>query len=167
MNDVERALFEKNQKNQMLKSMYYNRYLLVRYVTAIFFFTNVYWLISLVVSHSLLYLLPLALIIVVILSVAEQVKIYSSPTNHAKYTKFCFMTLLIANVILLLPSCFSSSFAHLYPFLINQNKSKVLILAVLIAGIFLSAFILYRLYQITHDEDKHFQRIMEYEKAIR
>ncbi|AJH77287.1 hypothetical protein I6J17_06170 [Heyndrickxia coagulans] len=40
MNDVEKALFEKNQKNQMLKSMYYNRYLLVRYVTAIFFFTR-------------------------------------------------------------------------------------------------------------------------------
>ncbi|AEH52549.1 hypothetical protein BCO26_0490 [Heyndrickxia coagulans 2-6] len=77
------------------------------------------------------------------------------------------MTLLIANVILLLPSCFSSSFAHLYPFLINQNKSKGLILAVLIAGIFLSVFILYRLYQIKHDEDKHFQRIKEYEKAIR
>lgn len=167
MNDVERALFEKNQKNQMLKSLYYNRYLLVRYVTAIFFFTNVYWLISLALSHSALFAIPLALIIVIILSVAEQVKIYSSPTNHARYTKFCFMTLLIANVILLLPSCFSSSFAHLYPFLINQNKSKGLILAVLIAGIFLSVFILYRLYQIKHDEDKHFQRIKEYEKAIR
>lgn len=167
MNDVEKALFEKNQKNQMLKSMYYNRYLLVRYVTAIFFFTNVYWLISLVMSHSPLYLLPLALIIVVILSVAEQVKIYSSPTNHAKYTKFCFMTLFFANAMLLLPSCFSSSFVQLYPFLVNQNKSKALILTVLIAGLLLSAFILRRLYQIKHDEDKHFQRIKEYEKAIR
>lgn len=88
MNYEERVLLEKNKKEQSLKSMYYNRYLLVRYVTAIFFFTNIYWLISLVISDSSLYFLPLTLIIILILSVAEQVKIYSSPTNNAIYKNF-------------------------------------------------------------------------------
>lgn len=37
MNYEERVLLEKNKKEQSLKAMYYNRYLLVRYVTAIFF----------------------------------------------------------------------------------------------------------------------------------
>lgn len=166
MNYEERVLLEKNKKEQSLKAMYYNRYLLVRYVTAIFFFTNIYWLISLVISDSSLYFVPLTLIIILILSVAEQVKIYSSPTNNAIYTKFCFITLLFTNVLLLLPTCFSSSFAQLYPFLVNQNKSKILILVILITGILLIAFIIYRLNKIKHDEDKHYQRIKEYEKAI-
>jgi len=41
-----------------------------------------------------------------------------------------------------------------------------LILVILIAGILLSALIIYRLNKIKHDEDKHYQRIKEYEKAI-
>ncbi|MEM5594463.1 hypothetical protein AAHH67_26835 [Niallia circulans] len=37
MNDEQRALLEKQRKKQSIKTMYFNRYLLVRYVTALFF----------------------------------------------------------------------------------------------------------------------------------
>lgn len=166
MNYSERALLEKNRKEQSIKSMYYNRYLLVRYVTAIFFFTNIYWLISLLMSDSSLYIVPLVLIIILLTSIAEQVKIYSSPTNNAIYTKYCFITLFFTNAVLILLTCFSSSFAQLYPFLVNQTKSKVFVLIILIAGMLLSALILYRLNKIKYNEDKHYQRIKEYEKVI-
>ncbi|KYD15931.1 hypothetical protein B4168_2607 [Anoxybacillus flavithermus] len=70
------------------------------------------------------------------------------------------------NAVLILLTCFSSSFAQLYPFLVNQNKSKVFVLIILIAGMLLSALILYRLNKIKYNEDKHYQRIKEYEKVI-
>ncbi|KAB7665828.1 hypothetical protein [Bacillus sp. B1-b2] len=166
MNNNDRALLEKNRKKQSLKSMYFNRYLLVRYVTALFFFSNLYWLISLVLSDSILYVIPLVLILFLLASFAEQVKIYSSPTNNARYTKYCFTALLVTNVICILPVCFSSSFAHLYPFLVNQDKSRILVLTILIFGLLLAAFILRRLDKIRHNDDKHYARIKSYEKVI-
>jgi len=161
-----KAQIEKNRKKFSVKSMYFNRYLLVRYVSALFFFTNLYWLISLLMSDSPLYFIPLMLIILLLFSVVEQVKMYSNHTNNAKYTRYCFTILLVTNVILILPTCFSSTFAHLYPFLLNQEKSKILILTMLVTGILLSVLILYRLYQIKHNEDKHYERINRYVEAI-
>ncbi|XJZ26720.1 hypothetical protein ACF5W4_15440 [Bacillota bacterium Lsc_1132] len=166
MNYDERALLEKTRKEQSIKSMYFNRYLLVRYVTALFFFTNIYWLISLLMSDSSLYFIPLILIIFLLISIAEQVKIYSSHTNNAIYTKYCFIALLFANVSFILPTYFSATFAQLYPFLVNQDKTKIFVLTILITGILLSVLILYRLYQIKNNKDNHYALIKKYEEVI-
>ena len=166
MKNDERAQIEENRKKFSVKSMYFNRYLLVRYVSALFFFTNLYWFISLLMSDSSLYIIPLLLMIVLLFSVAEQVKMYSNHTNNAKFTRYSFMIFLFTNVVLILPTCFSSSFTQLYPFLLNQEKSKILILVILLIGILFSAVILYRLYRIKHDEDKHYERIKQYKEAI-
>lgn len=166
MKKDERVQIENNRKKFSVNSMYFNRYLLVRYVSALFFFTNMYWLISLLMSDSSLYFIPLVLMIVLLSSIVEQVKMYSKHTNNANYTKNSFIIFLFTNVVLILPTCFSPSFTQLYPFFLNQEKSKILVLSILITGILLSALILYRLYQIKHDEDKHYARIKKYEEAI-
>lgn len=161
-----RVLIEQNRKKLSIKSMYFNRYLLVRYVSALFFFTNIYWLISLLLSDSSLYIIPLGLIIVLLFSVAEQVKMFGKHTNNAKYTNYSFMILFFTNIVLIIPTCFSSSFNQLYPFLLVQEKSKIFVLVILTFGILLSALILYRLYRIKHNEDKHYERIQQYEEVI-
>ncbi|WP_152655731.1 hypothetical protein [Oceanobacillus sp. CFH 90083] len=166
MKNDEKTQIEQNRKKFSIKSMYFNRYLLVRYVSALFFFTNLYWMISLLISDSSLYVIPLILMAGLLFSIAEQVKIYSNHTNNAKYTKYSYLMLLITNLILIIPTCFSSSFTQLFPFLLNQEKSKILVLIILVAGILLSALILYRLNQIKHNEDKHYERIKNYEKAV-
>lgn len=166
MKKNEKTKIEQNRKKFSVKSMYFNRYLLVRYVSALFFFANLYWMISLLISDSPLYVIPLILMIVLVFSNAEQVKIYSNHTNNAKYTKYCYMILLFSNILLVIPTCFSPSFSQLYPFLLTQEKSKILVLSVLVAGILLSALILYRLNQIKHNEDKHYERIKSYERAV-
>lgn len=162
----ERAQVEKHRKELSLKSMYFNRYLLVRYVTALFFFTNVYWLISLLMSHSSLYFIPLALIILLLISSAEQVKLYSHHISNAKYTRYCFMGLLFASGIFLLMTFFTSSFSRLYPFLVAEEKSKIAVLSFLAVGIWLNLLVLYRLKQIRQNEDKHYKRIKKYEEVI-
>lgn len=159
-------LVEKNRKETSIKSMYFNRYLLVRYITAFFLFTNIYWLISLLISDSSLYFIPLILIITIVISMVEQMKIYSSHTKQAKYTKYSFAILLSTNLLLIVPTLFSVTFNQLYPFLVVQEESKILVLVVLGMGILLSAFVLYRLYNIKYNKDQHFKRIKEYEEAI-
>lgn len=135
------VLIKQNRQRLSIQSMYFNRYLLVRYVSALFFFTNLYWLILLILSDSSLYMIPLVLIIVLLFSIAEQVKMYSKHTNNAKYTKYCFMVLLFTNVVLVIPTCFYSSYSQLYPFLVNQTKSRLLVLSILVIGILLSLLI--------------------------
>ncbi|MFX3628998.1 MAG: hypothetical protein ACE3JR_06620 [Ectobacillus sp.] len=166
MANDERAQAENNRKELSLKSMYFNRYLLVRYVTALFFFTNLYWLISLLLSHSSLYFIPLVLLSLLLISTAEQVKIYSHHVSNTKYTGYSFMGLLLASGILIFMTFFSSSFAQLYPFLVVQEKSKIAVLTVLFAGVLLNLLVLYRLNQIRHNEDKHYKRIKKYEEVM-
>ncbi len=166
MKKEERKQIEKNKKNFSIKSMYFNRYLLVRYVVALFFFINIYWLISLLMSSSILFFIPSILILCLLSSVAEQVKMISKHTNRAIYTKYCFVILLTTNVLLAFLSLFSPIFSQLYPFLVNQVKSQMLILSILAIGILLSSIILYRLHQIQYNEDKHYQRIKKYEEVI-
>ena len=166
MEKEERKQIEINKKNFSIKSMYFNRYLLVRYTVAIFFFINIYWLISLLMSNSILFFIPSILILCLLSSVSEQVKMISKHTNRAIYTKYCFIALLITNILLIFLSPFSSIFPQLYPFLVNQTKSQVLILVVLGIGAILSSIVLYRLHQIQYNKDKHYQRIKKYEEVI-
>lgn len=157
---------ERNRKNLSVKTMYFNRYLLVRYVSSLFFFTNLYWLILLGMSKSSLFFIPVVLLIVFVVSAAEQVKIFSSHTNNAKYTKYYFYIQLVTNIILLFPTYLSSTFTIFYPFLIEKEQSKLFIIAILMIGIFLSAIIVKRLHSIQHNEDKQYECIKEYEEAI-
>ncbi|MFU1790910.1 hypothetical protein ACM3BL_06760 [Mammaliicoccus sciuri] len=58
---------EKNRRETSLKAMYFNRFLLVRYMSALFFFSNLYWFFTLVISRSLALILPLVLMIVILI----------------------------------------------------------------------------------------------------
>ncbi len=146
--------------------MYFNRYLLVRYVSALFFFTNLYWFMALLMSDSRLYFIPLSLLVVLVISTSEQVKMYSKHANIAKKTKYCFRILLATNAVLLIPMFFTSAFTALFPFFLYQGKSILLISAILIAGMALSLWMLHRLNKIELNEDKHFKRMKHYEEAI-
>lgn len=165
-NTNRRELIEQNRRKLSIKSMYFNRYLFVRYVTVFFFFANIHWLISLHMSNSPLYFIPLILLIVILISIIEQVKLYSNHTNNVKYTRYCFNILLYANIVFLLLACFSTTFSMLYPFLLNDMKSKVLAIVILFLEIWLSRSILNRLNKIRRNEDKHYERIKQYEEFL-
>lgn len=166
MNESARVLLERRRQEQSVKSMYYNRYLLIRYVIAAIFFTNLYWLICMIMVRSSLYVIPLLLMMILTISMAEQVKIYSAPTNDARYTKYVFVVLLWTNVLLAVMTCFAVPFDQLYPFLLNENKSRGLVLAILFIQICLTLLSLNRLRQIKNNEDKHYCRIQQYEKTL-
>src|SRR5699024_710389 len=84
-----------------LKTMYFNRYLLIRYILALFFFTNLYWFLSLLLSDSSLFFIPALLLIFIIISTVEQTKILNNQTNNSVYTKNCFILLFFTNICLI------------------------------------------------------------------
>lgn len=157
---------EKNRKETSLKTMYFNRFLLVRYMSALFFFTNLYWFFTLTMSRSFMLFVPLVLMLTMVLSVAEQVRMYSHHSNHAKYTFYSFSLLFIVNVVLIIIVLFTPFFQHLYPFLIDQPNTRILMIGGLVAGLFISGFILFRLNNIRQNKDWHFKRLLRYERAL-
>lgn len=148
-----------------LKNMYYNRYLLVRYLTAGFFFVNLYWLLFLLLAHSKLIVIPFSLLVFLVLVAAEQVKLYSTHTNNTRMTKLYYWLQLLVNLVLLL-FVLSSQFSELFPFMANTQKAGQLLSVGLIIGSLLCLIILRRLRLIRHDQDRHFARIKRYEKTL-
>jgi len=168
MKEEQKSQFEKNRKLTGLQIMYFNRYLLVRYVTALFFFSNFYWMISLLFYRKNIFVvLPLILMIMMGVSIAEQIKIFHNHSNNVPYTKWCYILMIIAEIFLILTSSSSRAFSLLYPFMKDGMRSRSIIITILFNSILLCTFILHRLQLIRNNEDKQYQRIKEYEKSIK
>ncbi|HHX70554.1 MAG TPA: hypothetical protein GX708_21190, partial [Gallicola sp.] len=86
----EKKIIDKKGKELSLKNMYFNRYLIVRYTVALFFFINLYWLLSLLLTKSFMAILPCMLILLLILVIFEHAKLYSNHTNKLPRTKLYF-----------------------------------------------------------------------------
>lgn len=166
MDKKEKEKLEKRRKETSLKTMYFNRFLLIRYITAGFFFVNLYWFFSLIMSSSIFAIVPGVTLVFIIGSVYEQCTMYSSPIDNAKKTIFLFKLILSVN-IMIIASLSTSLFEYLFPFLMNNSKSYKLILGIIIVGMVLCSISLKRLQQIKNRTDKQFKYVKQYENAIR
>lgn len=72
------------KKETALKNFRFNRFLLLRYLLAGFFFTNLYWLLSLAMSKSMWSLLPLGLIVLSVPAIAEHLRLYGYPSDDVR-----------------------------------------------------------------------------------
>lgn len=157
---------EEQRRTASLKNMYFNRYLFVRYMTALFFFTNLYWAISIYITGSKFFLLPVALMLFMFGVIVEQVRLYSTHTNELPFTQNFYRVQLAANVLLLILS-FTSLFTTFFPFMANTTNARLLMGAVLLVGCLLCVLILRRLKNISQNTDRHYKRMKDYEKAMR
>ncbi|MFT4245519.1 MAG: hypothetical protein QM571_03220 [Micrococcaceae bacterium] len=165
MKDTEKRALEKSQKEAGLKNMYFNRYLLVRYVVAALFFANLYWMLFASLAGTTWAIIPFALIIFTVLVLAEQVRIYNKHTNIVPRLKAYSYIQLGVNICLL-PTVATSMFTSFFPFAANDATGKRFILILLMLGIFLCGILVRKVYLIQTNQDKQFFRIKEYKKAI-
>lgn len=166
MNKIAKDKLDKRRKETSLKSMYFNRFLLIRYITAVFFFTNLYWLCSLIMSNTLCALVPGITFIFIIRSVWEQCTMYSAPIDNAKKTILAYKVILAENVLLMI-TIFTPLFKELYPFLMNNTKSRGFILFINLIGAILCVISLNRLNKIKDQSDKQFKLVKQYEKKLK
>ena len=146
--------------------MYFNRFLLIRYITASFFFVNLYWFFSLIISNTIWSLVPGVNLVFITIATFEQCVMVSSPIDNAKKTIIAYKEILIVNILLILASV-TPLFNCLFPFLIISTKSYYLILGIIIIGIIFCSISLKRLEKIKNCTDKQFKYVKKYEQAIK
>lgn len=156
------------KKDTALKNFRYNRFLLLRYLLAGFFFTNIYWLLSLAMSKSAWALLPLGLLVLSVPAIAEHLRLYGYPSDDVrdqlKGHRLYQITQAITNVVLLVSVLTNLGFGQVFPFFKNNATSKGFVSCILLAGILLSAVILKRISSIYSQKDKHASYITEFSK---
>lgn len=146
-----------------LTSMYFNRYLLFRYVTAIFFFVNLYWLIVLAGSGSWSALVPATLVLGAGAVMVEQVGKYWHRNHQLRLTRTYYWVQLAVNLVLML-SLAVGRLNWFYPFL--TIKSVPWVLGFLALGLVLSGWLEYRAHLIEHDRDRYLRHIKQFAASL-
>jgi len=158
---------EKNttaSKRQLsLTSMKFNRFLLFRYVTAIFFFVNLYWLVLLAGLGKLAWLLPAVLLIAASTVMFEQAGKYWHPTNQLPLTKWYYVGQLLVNLFLMV-LVVSGQLTLVYPFL--TSRATMWLLIFLAAGMIVSGLLVRRAYLVEHDQDRYLQHIKQFAASL-
>lgn len=165
MDRAEKEKLEKRRKETSLKTMYFNRFLLIRYVTAGFFFVNLYWLCSLMMSQKAWALLPGINLIFIIRAIWEQCTMYSSPIDDAQKTILAYKVLSGVNVMLV-AVILTPLFNEVFPFLTDSTKSHEFILGIIFIGMIFCGISLKRLQSIKNRTDKQFIYAKQLEKTI-
>lgn len=153
-----------NQKKAtQLRNLSFNRYLVFRYATALFFFSNLYWLI-LLLDHATSWLIfPLVLLIGMIAVTIEQTSKYWHSSNRLFVTKIVYSLQLVANggnILMIL-----LGYQHLvFPF-ISPSGSWLLLLIQLV-GCFLCLFLERRIWLIEHNKDAYLRQLKILTQAI-
>lgn len=145
------------------KSICYNRYLMVRFITATFLLMNMLWVVVMLSTPWVI--VPGMLLLVLIPSVYEQVKLFGQHTNHLPITQTYFWIQLLFNGVVMGLS-YTALFEKLYPFVIATNANRNMVIIFLALGLLLAGVALVRLYHIGRNEDKAYRYYQDYEESL-
>lgn len=146
-----------------LRNFYFNRFLAIRYATALFLFLNLYWSIFLLGSLSAAAIIPLCLFILGILTALEQIKLYRNHSNQLPYA-LMFHKAIFGVSFFLLITIYSPLYHLWYPFLKNTQEAVNFLSILLIINSIISFLIIKKLKNIKHDQDSYFKKMQSYEQ---
>ena len=163
MDRKERQKIEQQRREMALTNTFFNRYLLLRYSIALFFFGNVYWLLNQFISPSLIIIFPIMLIVFSILATVEQFKLYGNRKEKLGITlMFVRIQMLISIGLLVLT--WTSWFTNLFPIFENNQVARLFVFVVLLLGLVLSLLDIRRIKKIYKRTDKTYQQFVQLEK---
>lgn len=146
-------------KRQMtLKNNLFSRYLLFRYSLALFFFVNLYWILSLVYRPSVYLILPVVLLFLLIAACAEQFKLYGAKEVHLKQTERALKTQISVELFLLAVSVIPQQLPTAVPFFSDTVPAHLFFALVQFLGLLICWYNLKRIRQIKSNEDKFYHR---------
>ena len=170
-NNIERADTIMNKKDQSLeqkkhdmsvRSINFSRYLMIRYFSAAFLFTNLFWLVFAICYQNIVASIISGLLFVLLLIASvEQVSKWNVRNTDLKFTKLYYQLQLVANVIFAI-SCYLPFVKTLFPFMATNDVANV-IFTILIVGILGSILILRRISNIQNGRDKYARAIKTFE----
>jgi len=146
-----------------LKSMHFNRYLIFRYITAIFFFVNLYWCVLSFSNVNLSIILPLTLLIVDLAIIIEQTAKYWYPSTNLLMTKIGYIVQISANLLGIITIVLGQQ-QLLFSFINDQGRG--LLLTVLALGCLIGLFVEWRIWQIEQNKDAYLKHMEIFENSL-
>mgnify|MGYP004724299731 CR=1 FL=1 len=162
-NDLTLAELEK--KKLSIKVMYFNRFLMIRYLTATFFFININWLALMLYHKSSYFFVPLSLILLIAFPIFEQIKLYRTHKSEAILTKRYYQIQLIINLMLIV-STVTPIYEKIFFFMNQDVTGRLFVTSMLIVGIALCLTVIKRINKIEKHQDKQYSRVKDYEKIV-
>ena len=154
----------RERQKMSIKSMYFNRFLLVRYTLAIFFFANFFW--ALLSWGSPVGYFAAVLVLLALAPIFEMFKMYGKTKPEYRFTKFYFWLQWVITSVMLVLSF--TSFSFIYPFLNSEMMaSRAIGFGISAFGCLMATLVVRRIGQIDHGTDKQFQRIQYFETKYR
>ena len=154
---------QQNRKDLSINSMYFNRYLLIRYLTAGFFFVNLYWFILMLESSGFVKWIPLCLLIVHSGIAIEQVSKYWYRNHQLKITKWGYLIQIVTNLVIVVSLSMGNG-KTLVPFFTSKGVNYTL--TSVIVGLLLAILVERRVWLIEHDLDVHYKRLQIFVSSL-
>lgn len=150
-----------NEKNILcLKTLYFNRYLMIRYALALFVFSNLYWAFFLHKCKAIV--VPVVMLLFSVLPCYENFKSYGEISPSMKWTKIFFKIQCVTCIVVLV-SVLTPIFTFILPVLTDTSLSRVVAFITVFLGWLIDLACLKRFKKIEANEDKQYKRIVEYE----
>lgn len=170
-NNIERADTIMTKKDQSLeqkkhdmsvRSINFSRYLMIRYFSAAFLFTNLFWLVFAICYKDIVASIISGLLFVLLLVASvEQVSKWNVKNTDLKFTKLYYQLQLGANVIFAI-GCYLPFGKLLFPFMTTNDVANVIV-TILVIGMLGSILILRRISNIQNGRDKCARAIKTFE----
>ncbi|WP_297815275.1 PTS cellobiose transporter subunit IIA [uncultured Lactobacillus sp.] len=154
---------EAKKHDMSVRSMYFSRYLMIRYFSAAYVFTNLFWLVFSVSYQDIVASIVAGILLTLILIASiEQASKWHKKDTDLRFTTLYYGVQLISNV-LLAAICYSPLGKVFFPFMTTSGVSHV-IFTILIAGILGCILILKRIQTIQSGKDKYLRAIKTFER---
>lgn len=164
MVNQEKIALKQRRQETSLDTMYFNRYLLIRYMTAAYFFSNMHWAFLLIGYHQMTAIIPITLFLVGILVVIEQVKKYWHKESRLPFAKYYYYAQGLVNLVGIL-SYLTPFSDQLFPFM----SAKGMLPMILWLGLGLVGCVILekRIHAIEQNKDRALTIIKEYEATLK
>ncbi|MGT2948328.1 hypothetical protein [Streptococcus devriesei] len=156
--DSKKAENQQLKKTMTLKNNLFSRYLLFRYSLALFFFVNLYWILSLVYRPSVYLILPVILLFLIIAACAEQFKLYGAKEVYLKHTERALKMQVIVELLLLAATMIPRQLPIAVPFFSDTMPAHIFFALLQFLGLVICWYNLKRIRQIKNNEDKFYHR---------
>lgn len=158
---TERKTVANKEKQEFAKkNMRFNRFLAFRYMTALFFFVNLYWSILSLSNWTFAGLIPIGLLFVDGLILIEQTQKYWQQSNHLKVTIIGYWVQIFVNTLGILLALFNQQ-AFFVPFM--SQSGKILLLLLFTIGLLACLYMQRKAWLIEHDRDSYLKYLEVFE----
>ena len=170
MTKLTESEYNRNKQEVTMKNFRFNRYLMLRYTIALFFFVNLYWFIILW-ERGFTWIFPGALMLLAISATYEQLRLYGDKSKKINkkldFNHYFYFVQTVVNICLIVIALTGLLYQNLFPFLTNAMKTRLVLSGGLILGVGLSLLCLKRIKNIKENKDKFYGQIKEFERQKR